>query len=149
MISFYIDCVPPKTGKKNSHGAMVINGKARVFKRKAAVDVEATWLSLLAPHRPKEPLAGAICLSVAFYFAFTAEDLSTKARREILVDGVSICHTKRPDLSNLIEAIQDAMTTLGFWHDDSQVCELRLLKKKRKQTGVSITISQPEKVVLR
>jgi hypothetical protein len=37
-------------------------------------------------------------------------------------------HTGKPDADNLAKAVLDALTTLGIWHDDAQVCQLDTLK---------------------
>ncbi len=40
----------------------------------------------------------------------------------------AVRHVATPDLDNLNKAVLDALTTIGFWRDDAQVCELRATK---------------------
>jgi Holliday junction resolvase RusA-like endonuclease len=50
--------------------------------------------------------------------------------------------TTRPDTDNLIKALKDTMTDLGFWDDDSQVADERVRKKwtTKERAGVTIVI---------
>lgn len=52
-------------------------------------------------------------------------------------------HTKRPDLSKLTRAAEDAITSAGVWRDDSQVC-IAYHKKRYaepgEQTGCIVTV---------
>lgn len=43
-------------------------------------------------------------------------------------------HTKKPDLSKLLRAIEDAITSAGIWHDDCQVIET-FMKKRIASVG--------------
>ena len=46
-----------------------------------------------------------------------------------LKPGVHIYHTSKPDRDNLEKAVLDALTNLGVWRDDSQVCAGEVRKR--------------------
>jgi len=52
-----------------------------------------------------------------------------------LKDGAPIWVTKKPDGDNLEKAVCDALTQLGIWRDDSQVCEV--LRRKQYAPGAT------------
>ena len=37
-------------------------------------------------------------------------------------------HLKKPDFDNLAKAVSDALTILGWWNDDSQICDISIQK---------------------
>lgn len=94
----------------------VVKGRIRFFKqqRVQSWSQEVEWHSL--PHRPKEPLEGALGLKLVF--VLPRPKRLKKGEREYCV--------ARPDCDNLTKGLQDALR--GFWGDDAQVCELRVTK---------------------
>lgn len=52
-------------------------------------------------------------------------------------------HTQKPDRDNLEKAVLDALTTLGIWEDDSQVCcgQVRKLWSESSTGLAVVTIS--------
>lgn len=42
---------------------------------------------------------------------------------------------RRRDLSNVLKALEDAMTYAGFWEDDSQICDLRITRAGVEKPG--------------
>lgn len=52
-----------------------------------------------------------------------------------------VWHTGKPDTDNLLKAVMDALTQLGVWKDDAQVCEVHSLKQYAAEPGAKITIS--------
>ena len=46
----------------------------------------------------------------------------------------------RPDLDNLAKSVLDALTEAGWWKDDSQVCDLRLLKIHGPEASVQVCV---------
>ena len=55
-------------------------------------------------------------------------------------------HTGKPHRDNLDKAVLDALTTLRFWIDDSQVCSGRIVKpyESGQGPGCQIQITQLE-----
>ena len=46
----------------------------------------------------------------------------------------------KPDCDNLVKAVLDAMTLLGFWVDDSQVCSLAVDKVYMDVAGPGVSV---------
>jgi Holliday junction resolvase RusA-like endonuclease len=85
----------------------------------------------IEPHI-KEPFAGPLCLDLTFQMPIPLS-WSNKKR----VDPPEC--VKRPDLSNLVKFIEDALNET-LWKDDSQICELRARKLYHTDPGVRIRV---------
>ena len=48
--------------------------------------------------------------------------------------------TTRPDCDNYVKELKDAMTEAGFWHDDAQVVDLRVVKTYAEKASISIQV---------
>ena len=79
--------------------------------------------------RPASPLQGCIHVSIRFWMP-----RPKRLMREKDPDG-AVFHDKKIDLDNLVKAILDALTTNGWWRDDSQVCRLTAEKMYHAKTG--------------
>lgn len=51
-------------------------------------------------------------------------------------------HAQKPDRDNLEKAVLDALTTLGVWTDDSQVCCGSVTKRWADVGGCDVTIEE-------
>jgi len=78
---------------------------------------------------PAEPIKGPVRIVLTFYFARPASHYFTGKRRDVRRPDAPGAHLAKPDADNLAKAVLDAMTTLGFWRDDSQVCDLYVIKQ--------------------
>jgi Holliday junction resolvase RusA-like endonuclease len=91
------------------------------------------WKTLIAmaakEFLPSSPLIGPIRLHVIFIFA--RPQLHYRANGA-LRPTAPVWHTHRPDRDNLEKAMLDALTTLGFWKDDCQVCGGEVMKRYTK-----------------
>jgi len=112
-------------------------GRASVYDQGTAEG----WKSLVAfaakPFLPKEPLSGPVRLMVSFIFPRPARLMRKKDP-----DGL-IPHTSKPDSDNCMKAVMDALTQIGMWRDDSQVCNQTVTKSyagKNGQAGALIQI---------
>ena len=79
---------------------------------------------MLRPHAPKEPLSGAVAITIGFWF---------KSRKH----GY---RTERPDCDNLAKLPIDCMMQLGWFHDDSQVVQLCVVKFNAPEDKVQIEV---------
>ena len=86
---------------------------------------------------PTTPIEGPISMEVTFIFprpkAHLRKDGSTKF-------GSPTWHTHKPDRDNCEKAVLDALTILGFWHDDAQVCAGEVRKIYGTPPGANINI---------
>lgn len=56
-------------------------------------------------------------------------------------------HAQKPDADNLAKAVLDALTTIGVWRDDAQVCELSISRNwtcEPFKPGCKVTIETLE-----
>lgn len=129
----------PKGQPRPRAFARVIGGKAvaRVYDAGTAEG----WKSLIAeavrPHLPPEPLACPLRLSVTFYMPRPKSHYRGGKVERGVRDGIPEAHTGKPDLDNMLKAVKDALSQVGLWADDCQVCEYGKIEKRYTLTGMS------------
>ena len=137
MISFFLPIIPPKaTSQGAGKRILVVRGRPMFFKSKKAKDAEGDLMSLCAPYAPDNPIQGAVALYVHFVFPWR----KSESKRRLALGRVP--HTSRPDCSNLIKMIEDVMTKLQFWTDDSCIAKLTVSKAWGDKVGISVSIQQ-------
>ena len=126
MIEFFIPGKPP-TATAQQKGQNRLTGA--YYKPQKLKDAEQHYLAWAAQHRPKEPLEGALCLSVVFGFPETLKHKSGDPK------------TSKPDTDNAVKLLKDCLTKLGFWRDDAQVARETVTKIYAGNPGVLVRIS--------
>ena len=89
-----------------------------------------------------EPLDGPISVSICFYFLRPKNHFNSKGA---LKPNAPLYHTSTPDRDNLDKCVLDALTQVGMWHDDAQVCAGGIDKRYAspgESAGARITISR-------
>ena len=131
----FIHCVPPrKTHQQTTRiGFNSRSGKAVMYTKKG---LESTWVAILHPHAPPQPMAGPLELRASIIWPWNKSDPQRLRRKS------SVPHHRRPDLDNVWKSISDAMTTTGWWQDDSQVCALEISKYRGESTGLYVDLRQ-------
>ena len=112
-------------------GVKFIDGKMIRFDRKGTKNTEL--LNHLIKNRPKIPMTNGelpIKLSVTFYYAIKQKKKWWQWK------------TTRPDLDNLLKGLQDYMTKLGYYADDSQICWLEIKKFYSDKNIIEIEIEE-------
>lgn len=71
------------------------------------------------------PWTGPLCVSLTFHFP---RPKSHRRKTGDLKPGAPVWHTAKPDRDNSDKAVLDALTNLGIWGDDRQVCDGRIRK---------------------
>src|SRR5215472_1636773 len=103
--------------------------RPRAFARGKMVRVDdpgtaEAWKAMVAmaakDHIPDTPLRGPVCVNLTFYFPRPKSHYSKKGG---LKENAPGWHTSRPDKDNCEKAVLDALTTVRFWEDDSQICD--------------------------
>jgi Holliday junction resolvase RusA-like endonuclease len=121
----------PKAQMRARHGKDRA-GNPRTYKDPKQATEEQVLSYLLLPFKPKEPILGPVWLHVTCVMPIPK---STSKRRSKLMREGYICHLKKPDCSNLLKNIEDVMTQMRFWGDDSQVVDSRCEKFYEDEKG--------------
>lgn len=124
MITFLIPGNPP-TATAQQKGRNGQTGK--YYKTPELKAAEQKYMSYAAQARPPEPITGPVQLSVVFMFNHRGRYADGEAK------------TTRPDTDNMVKLLKDVLTRCGFWKDDAQVYDERVLK---------LWSSQPKTVVM-
>ena len=125
MISIYIPGEPigkgrPRLGKGHTYTP----GKTRTWEEMAAWEARRQYQD--------EPLDGAIHLDVEAVFAIPRS--WAKWKREEAEDDM-VMHIVRPDASNVLKAVEDALQGIVF-RDDSQISAVSIEKWYGSEPGV-------------
>ena len=116
---------------------------ARVYDSGTAECWKAQVAIAAQPHIPATSMTGPIHVELVFYFPRPKSHYRIgKHAGELRVDAPRFC-TQKPDADNSAKAVLDALTLLGVWVDDSQVCKLVIEKfypNIDEKTGCSISI---------
>ena len=136
-IVFTVDVTPK--GQPRARAATA-NGKAWVYTPSSAAPYKLAVKAEAAKHRPEKPIEGPVCADITFTFP---RPKSHYRKDGTLKEGAPVFHTKKPDRDNCDKAVLDAITQVGgFWNDDAQVCDGRLLKVYGSSPQLLIIISK-------
>lgn len=136
-LTFFLACIPFKA---THHAKRIVNigGFARLADKPELVAARTTYESLLQPHRPAEPLCGALEVHLMFSFPFP------KSASKRAVAAGTLRKTTRPDCSNLAKTFEDALGRCGFFRDDAQVVVLRVSKEYSERPGITVQLWELE-----
>ena len=128
MITIFIPGEPPRTTAQQKGQ----NRKTGQYYKPAELkDAEQKYMAYAAQARPEQPLDGPIRLSALFVF-------DGHGRHK---DGE--WKITKPDTDNMIKALKDALTRVGFWRDDAQVVCETTMKVWGSQPGVLMDVGEP------
>lgn len=90
------------------------------------------------------PMGVPVDVFMAFYFPrpkshFLPAGKRGRAKPELKA-AAPMWVTRRPDVSKLVRAVEDALTDAGVWYDDSQVVTMYVSKEYHPQPGVWIIV---------
>lgn len=103
-------------------------GVARVYDPHTAEGWKNQIALAARDHQPDTQLQGPLFVGLDFYFPRPKNHFRGGKFCKVLKDSAPTYHTSKPDADNAIKAVMDALTTLRFWQDDSQVCDVRARK---------------------
>ena len=130
--------------------AFALKRGGQTFVRMYTPGSAESWKNEIAiaarPHLPLHPLLGPIALDLEFYFERPKAHYRTGRNAGVLREDAPYWHTSKPDRDNLEKAVMDALTTLGFFKDDAQVCggDRPPVKVYGDVAGCNIRIAQLE-----
>lgn len=127
-------------------GDPVGKGRARVTKTGHAYTPQKTRdyeelvkLSCLAAHCPPFPKGVPIILTMIATYPIPKS--ASKKRRQMMIDG-EILPTCKPDLSNVLKAVEDGLNNGIGYHDDSQIYMEFTAKKYGERSEVEVWIDE-------
>lgn len=121
-----------------------MKGRVRVYDPATAEGWKSEIANAGRPFVPETPLEGPLFVGLEFYFPRPKNHYRTGKMKSVLRDSAPGYHTSKPDADNVIKAVMDALTTLRFWNDDSQVCDVRARKLYDDGRGPGCIISIKE-----
>ena len=102
------------------------DGRRKIyFKSNTLQETERIYRTLLLPHKPEKPSEAPIRLFICLYF-------DKKSPKKLW----GKYKTTRPDVDNFCKALIDQCTQVGFWADDSQICDLRIIKRYAEKASI-------------
>ena len=131
ILNFTLDFPPPKATHQQKGERIVGRGKNAFihhYEKKNVRDARALFMAYLAQYAPKAPIAGPVRLVTIWGY---------KAQRK--KDHLEP-KTTRPDTDNIIKLLKDCMTAAGFWEDDSQVFDDRIIKRWTTTPGIIVSV---------
>lgn len=117
--------------------------QARVFNPGTAEGWKSQIAQAAKDLRPAQPIGGAVRLNICFLMPRPKSQFKANG---VLRPDAPTMHAKKPDIDNLAKAVMDALTVLGFWTDDGQVCALGLEKRMSSEPGARIEIEEVKEV---
>jgi Holliday junction resolvase RusA-like endonuclease len=100
-------------------------GRARMYDPGTAKPWRERIAVALLASRSAEPLLCPVALWLTFYLRRPKSHLLSKGG---LCKGAPLMPIGKPDIDNLVKAVQDELTQLSIWHDDSQLVQLTARK---------------------
>ena len=91
------------------------------------------------PFIPMVPLQGPLRVDIEFFFPRPKAHCRSNGE---LKASAPYWHTGRGDVDNLWKSCADALTTIGMWDDDGQVCAGFIQKHYAEKPGAAISIYQ-------
>jgi Holliday junction resolvase RusA-like endonuclease len=132
-IRFTARMIPTAKGRPRS---FVRNGHARVYTPSKTDQAERDFIALADPHAPERPFEGPISLSLRFVFPIPQSWSRVKRQR-------AWWHVSKPDLSNVVKTVEDALNRSGrWWRDDSQIARLAVEKVYGPAPQIEVEVAQ-------
>ncbi len=128
MIEFFLSMNPP-TVTHQEKKVTFRHGKPFFYDTEPLKAARQLFTAALYPHRPPNPLPGAVRLLTKWCFPLNSRHK---------VDGEY--KTTRPDTDNIQKLLKDVMTETGFWKDDAQVVSEIIEKFYARVPGIYIRV---------
>lgn len=106
------------------------NRRTGTFYKKDKVEsARRQFMFKMVKSRPQQPSDKPIALTICLYF-------NVKAPKRLW----GTYKTTRPDCDNYAKELIDAMTDCGFWKDDAQIADLRIVKRYAEKGSIYIRV---------
>lgn len=81
----------------------------------------------LKPHAARPLFTGPVCVHLQFVFPRPKAHFNSKGTA--LKASAPLWHTQKPDRDNLEKAVNDSLSNIEVWKDDTQVCDGTISKR--------------------
>lgn len=128
-MTLYLDLEQNPIGTAQQKGEMVRGGRIHHYtKKKVATQMAIYENAIREALDGREPpmFEDAVYLDITFYYQIKAKNRWGQWK------------TSAPDLDNSVKSLQDVMSRMGFWHNDSQIALLKLKKRLSEHPGILI-----------
>lgn len=128
-MTLYLDLEQNPTGTAQQTGQMVRGDYIHHYVKKNVAKQKAIYENAIREALDgREPpmFEDAVYLDITFYYQIKAKNRWGQWK------------TSKPDLDNSVKSLQDVMTRMGFWKDDSQIALLKLKKRLSEHPGILI-----------
>lgn len=148
MITFFVPGEPKGQPRPRAFAFTPKGGgkpTARMFTPDNAKDFKGRIYVFAGQHRPQAPMLAAVSVEIIAIFPRPKCHYGTGRNAATLKADAPRHHCGKPDRDNVEKAVLDALTQLGFWRDDGQVCQGSLTKlyaDSPDEVGCSITIKE-------
>lgn len=132
MINFFLPLKKIPTVTAQQKKVTVVSGKPVFYEPENLKAARSLLMAHLSKHIPESPYVGPVRLTVKWLYPKTQKAKTGQYK------------ATRPDLDNANKMLQDCMTHLGYWKDDSQVASLIAEKFFSDVVGIYIQIEQLE-----
>lgn len=125
----YLDLEQNPKSTSQMKGETIIGGRIHHYtKKKVATQMAIYENAIREALDGREPpmFEDAVYLDITFYYQIKAKNRWGQWK------------TSKPDLDNSVKSLQDVMTRMGFWKDDSQIALLKLKKRLSEHPGILI-----------
>lgn len=133
-IEMFLDMEPPTTTAQQKKISWA-SGHPVVYQSKNAAKAYKQLRDELKQFAPEEPMDGPLFMSVTWSWSYPKSWSNKKKHGEHW-------KTTKPDTDNLQKALKDVMEELGFFVNDSRVCEELVRKKWSDMPGIDIILEE-------
>ncbi len=125
---FFMPMIPPTVTDQEHRITYNRDGKPVIYDSPELADAKAKLIAHLSQHRISERIDGGVRLIVKWLFPITGDHKDGEYK------------LTKPDTDNLIKALKDCMTKVGFWKDDALVASEINEKFYSEITGIFVHI---------
>ena len=131
---FFLNFPTMPKGTSQEKRIRIVNGKPVFFKKGSVASAEYQFKLALKPHIPETPSDKPIKLTIWFCFDTKKKKLWKKPK------------PTRPDTDNFLKLFKDCMTECGFWNDDAQVVDERVIKTYAEKASIFVSWKEIDEI---
>lgn len=131
---FFLNFPTMPKGTSQEKRIRIVNGKPVFFKKGSVASAEYQFKLALKPNAPGVPSDKPIKLTIWFCFDTKIKKLWKKPK------------PTRPDTDNYLKLFKDCMTECGFWNDDAQVVDERVIKTYSEKASIFVSWREIEEI---